>query len=39
MFGNRVEYEIKKSTQSDLRFCKNEGSKRLKINGKGGQLD
>ncbi len=26
-------------TQSDLRFCENEGSKRFKINEKGGQLD
>ncbi len=26
-------------TQSDLRFCKNEGPKRSKINEKGGQLD
>ncbi len=29
----------KKRTQSDLRFCENEGSKRFKINDKGGQLD
>ncbi len=26
-------------TQSDLRFCENEGSKRFKINEKRGQLD
>ncbi len=26
-------------TQSDLRFCENEWSKRFKINEKGGQLD
>ncbi len=29
----------KKGTQSDLRFCKYLGSKRSKINEKGGQLD
>ncbi len=26
-------------TQSDLRFCENEGPKRTKINERGGQLD
>ncbi len=30
---------MKKWTQSDLRFCKNEGSKRSKNNEKWGQLD
>ncbi len=29
----------KKWTQSDLKFCKNEGSIRSKTNEKGGQLD
>ncbi len=39
MFGGRVQHAIKNWTQSDLRFCKNEESKRSKINGKGGQKD
>ncbi len=30
---------IKNWTKSDLRFCKNKGSKRAKINEQGGQLD
>ncbi len=30
---------IKKLTQLDLKFCKNEGSIRSKTNEKGGQLD
>ncbi len=34
-FGTRS----KKWTQSDLKFCKNEGSIRYKTNEKGGQLD
>ncbi len=34
-FGTRY----KKWTQSDLKFCKNEGSIRPKTNEKGGQLD
>ncbi len=29
----------KKRTQSDVRFCENEGSNIFKINEKGGQLD
>ncbi len=31
--------QTKNWTQSDLRFCENEGSNRSKINKKGGQLD
>ncbi len=37
MFGREVRHVIKKWTQSDLKFCKNEGSIRSKT--KGGQLD
>ncbi len=40
--GDRVHHQIfgrKKWTQLDLRFCKNEESKKSKINEKGGQLD
>ncbi len=37
-FGNQVQHAIKNWIQSDLRFCKNEGSKRSKINENGGQL-
>ncbi len=34
IFGNRVQHAIKNWTKSDLRLCKNEGSKRSKINEK-----
>ncbi len=34
-----VQHTITNWSQSDLRFCKNEGSKRSKINKKGDQLD
>ncbi len=36
-FSSGVQHMMKKWTQSDLRFCKNEGSKRSKKNEKGGQ--
>ncbi len=39
MFGNWVQHALKNLTQLDLKFCKNEGSKRSKINEKGGHLD
>ncbi len=39
IFGTRVQHTQKKLKQSDLSFCKNEGIKKIKINGKGGQLD
>ncbi len=39
MFGREVWHTIKKWTQLDLTFCKNEGSIRSKTNEKGGQLD
>ncbi len=39
IFVNWVQHMIKKWTLSDLRFCKNEGSKLSNINEKGGQLD
>ncbi len=35
----KVRHMIKKWTQLDLKFCKNEGSIRSKTNEKGGQLD
>ncbi len=35
----RFNMQEKKWTKSDLRFFKNEGSKRSKINEKGSQLD
>ncbi len=38
-FGSWVQHADKIWTQSDLRFCENEGSKRYKINEKGRQLD
>ncbi len=31
MFGTQFHHMIQNWTQSDLRFCKNEGSKRSKI--------
>ncbi len=34
MFYNKVQHMIKNWTQSDLRFCKNEASKRSYINEK-----
>ncbi len=39
IFGSWFQHAIQNWTQSDLRFCRNEGSKRSKINEKGGQLD
>ncbi len=39
IFGREVRHMIRKWTQSDLKFCKNEGSIRSKTNEKGGQLD
>ncbi len=39
IFSNQVQHVIKNWTQSDLRFCKIERSKRSKINEKRGQLD
>ncbi len=39
MFGRGVQHGIKKWTQSDLKFCKNEGSIRSKTNENGSQLD
>ncbi len=39
IFGREVMHAIKKWTQSNLKFCKNEGSIRSKTNEKGGQLD
>ncbi len=36
IFGREVQLTIKKWTQSDLKFCKNEGSIRSKTNEKGG---
>ncbi len=39
MFGREVQHVIKKWTQSDLKFCKNEGSTRSKTNEKGSQFD
>ncbi len=39
IFGRVVRHVIKKWTQLDLKFCKNERSIRSKTNEKGGQLD
>ncbi len=39
IFGREVWHAIKKWTQSDLKFCKNEGSIRFKTNEKVCQLD
>ncbi len=39
IFSNKGSVCDKKWTQSDLRFCKNDGSKRSMINDKRGQLD
>ncbi len=38
IFGRGVHHAIKNWTETDLRFCENEGSKRSKINWKRGQL-
>ncbi len=38
-FDTQVQHAKTHWTQSDLRFCENEGSKIFKINEKGGQLD
>ncbi len=37
--GREVRHAIKKWSQSDLKFCKNEGSIRSKTNEKGDQLN
>ncbi len=39
IFGTQVQHVKKNWIQPDLRFYENEGSKRFKINEKGGQLD
>ncbi len=39
IFGDQVQQAIKNWTQSDFRSCQNEGSKRFKINQKGGQFN
>ncbi len=39
IFGRDIWHAIKKWTQLDLKFCKNEGSIRSKTDEKGGQLD
>ncbi len=39
IFGTWVQHAKKTWTQSDIRFCENEGSNRFKINEKGGHLD
>ncbi len=39
LFGWGVQQAMKKWTQQDLRFCKNEGSKISNNNEKGGQQD
>ncbi len=39
IFGGGIKHVMKKWTQQDLRFCKNEGSKRSNNNEKGGQQD
>ncbi len=39
VFIRRVQHTNNNWTQLDLSFCENEGSKRSKINEKGGQLD
>ncbi len=38
LFGREVQHTIIKRTQSDIKFCKNEGSIRSKTNEKGGQI-
>ncbi len=39
IFSGKFRHAIKKWTQLDLKFCKNEGSIRSETNEKGGQLD
>ncbi len=39
IFGTWVQHAKKTWTQSDIRFCENEGSNRFKINEKWGHLD
>ncbi len=39
IFSTRDQHAKKNWTQSDLRFCEIEGSKRFKINEKSGQLN
>ncbi len=39
IFGTWVQHPKQTWTQSDIRFCENEGSNRFKINEKGGHLD
>ncbi len=39
IFGSWVQHAKKTWTQSDIRFCENEGSNRFKINEKRGHLD
>ncbi len=39
IFGTQVQHTNIFFTQSDLRFCENDGSKRFKNNEKGDQLD
>ncbi len=39
IFGTMVQHAKKTWTQSDKRFCENEGSNRFKINEKGGHFD
>ncbi len=39
IFDSQVQHMKLFWTQSDLRFCENEGSKRFKINEKGRKLD
>ncbi len=40
LLGEQGGVRVKKTwTQSDIRFCENEGSKRFKINEKGSQMD
>ncbi len=39
IFGAWVQHAKTTWTQSDIRFCENEGSNRFKINEKGGHLD
>ncbi len=38
IFGSWVQHTNTNWTQSDLRFCENKGSKRSKINEKGGSI-
>ncbi len=38
IYSSQIQHKITNWTQSDLRFCKNEGSERSKINEKGGSI-